>query len=198
MTGRERAVPDLTRSALKVAPRLLGCTLRTADAAVRIVEVEAYEGALDPASHAFGGQTRRNVVMFGSAGFLYVYALHGHVCMNVVCGTEGRASAVLLRAGEVIDGFEAVRERRPGVSDANLARGPGNLCRALGVDMTHNGASLSGPDVVLGPGRRPDAIGHGPRVNVSAAADRPWRLYDEGSRSVSRFKRHPSPRGDVG
>lgn len=185
-------MPDLWRPALEVAPLLLGCVLRTPDAAVRLVEVEAYEGTLDPASHAFRGESRRNAVMFGPAGHLYVYQLHGHSCMNVVCGPEGIASAVLLRAGEVVDGWDAVRARRPGVADAALARGPGNLCRALGIGAAHNGVPLTGPAVVLAPGTPPDAVASGPRVNVSTAANRTWRFWVPGSPAVSSYKRHPA------
>lgn len=185
-----RALPDLGRPALEVAPALLGCVLRSADAAVRIVEVEAYEGDRDPASHAFRGPTRRNAVMFGPSGHVYVYQMHGHCCMNIVCREPGVASAVLIRAGEVIEGLDAVRaRRRPGARDAELARGPGNLCRALGVIAATNGAALTGPDLLLQPGPAPDAVAAGPRVNVSGAADRPWRFWIPGGPAVSSYKR---------
>lgn len=187
-----RGVPDLRRPALEVAPELLGCVLRTADAAVRIVEVEAYEGASDAASHAFRGPSRRNAVMFGPPGFLYVYALHGHACMNVVCREPGVASAVLLRAGEVIEGLDAARaRRRVGASDAELARGPGNLCRALGIVHADNGADLAGPTVRLEAGPAPERVEFGPRVNIAEASERPWRFWIAGSPAVSAFKRHP-------
>ena len=104
----------LERPVLEVAPLLLGATLRHGDVAVRLTEVEAYDGANDPGSHAHRGPTARNAVMFGPAGHLYVYFTYGmHHCCNVVCGPEGVASAVLLRAGEVIDGLETARQRRP-------------------------------------------------------------------------------------
>lgn len=194
-----RSLPDLTRPALQVAPELLGCVLRTPDAAARIVEVEAYEGASDPASHAYRGLTRRNAVMFGPAGFLYVYQLHGHSCMNIVCGVEGVSSAVLIRAGELVDGLDAARPRRPAAkSDAALGRGPGNVCRALGITWALNGTPLTGPDVVLEPGPPPAAVASGPRVNVGGAADRPWRFWDAASPAVSAFKRHAAPRPDDG
>jgi DNA-3-methyladenine glycosylase len=191
-------VPDLRRPALQVAPGLLGCVLRTVDAAMRIVEVEAYEGALDPASHAYRGPTRRNAVMFGPPGFLYVYQLHGHACCNVVCREPGVASAVLLRAGEVVDGWDAVRARRPGVADAALARGPGNLCRALGIVPATNGADLRGPAVWLEPGTGPAGpAASGPRVNVSKAGRRSWRFWLPDSPAVSAYKRHPALRPDA-
>lgn len=194
--GRPDAVPDLRRPAVEVAPDLLGCVLRTADAAVRIVEVEAYEGGTDPASHAFRGPTGRNSVMFGPAGVLYVYQLHGHSCCNVICRDAGVAGGVLLRAGEIVDGFVAARARRPGVPDARLARGPGNLCRALGIGPGHNGADLRGPLVFLEPGLPPDAVAAGPRVNVAGAAARPWRFWVPGSPAVSAYKRHASARDE--
>lgn len=197
LPGSDRP-PDLRRPALEVAPELLGCVLSTPDAAVRLVEVEAYEGASDPASHAFRGPTRRNGVMFGPAGFLYVYAIHGHACMNVVCGVQGVASAVLLRAGEVIEGLDAVRARRPGVADAWLARGPGNLCRALGIVHGDNGADLRGPRVRLrGAESAPAGLGAapvilaGPRVNIASASDWPWRFWLAGHPAVSTYKPHP-------
>ena len=191
--------PDLTRRALEVAPGLVGCVLTVRGVAVRIVEVEAYEGADDPASHAWRGPTARNAVMFGPAGHVYVYTMHGHACMNLVCGPAGVASAVLLRAGEVVSGLEEARSRRPGVRDAWLARGPGNLCRALGVTRADDGAELGAFGVgaanwSLGPGTPPDAVASGVRVNVSRAFDRPWRFWDPASAAVSAAKLHPAAR----
>lgn len=184
--------PDLTASALRVAPGLLGCVLRVGVVGVRITEVEAYEGSEDPASHAWRGRTRRTEVMFGPAGRAYVYQLHGHACLNVVCGAEGVASAVLVRAGEVVEGVAVARERRPGVRDAWLARGPGHLTRALDITPELNGAGLAGPVLWLAPGTSPDAVAVGPRVNVRRAADWPWRFWDAASPTVSAHKRHPA------
>ena len=181
---------DLGRRALALAPTLVGAVLQVGEVGVRLVEVEAYEGEDDPASHAWRGATRRNAAMFGPPGRLYVYTLHGHHCANVVCGPDGVASAVLLRAGEVVEGLDAARERRPGVRDAWLARGPGNLCRTLGLTLADNGAGLAGPGVVLEPGVAPVVVSAGPRVNVSRASDRPWRFWDSDSPSVSSFKPH--------
>lgn len=191
MSALPVGLPDLRRPGPEVAPELLGCVLATADVAVRIVEVEAYAGALDPASHAYRGPTRRNAVMFGPAGRLYVYQLHGHCCCNVVCGPEGTATAVLIRAGEVVEGLAAARASRPGVPDVRLARGPGNLCRALGIGLDLNGADLAGPEVRLLPGPRPTGISAGPRVNVALAADRNWRFAIAENMAVSAYRRHP-------
>ena len=88
--------------------------------------------------------TDRNQVMFGPPGRLYVYFTYGmHHCCNVTCGPEGEASAVLLRAGEVVDGLDVARARRPGSSDRDLARGPGRMCKAMGIDLADNGLDLA-------------------------------------------------------
>lgn len=188
-------VPDLDARAHLVAPQLIGCTLRVGQVAARIVEVEAYEGSDDPASHAWRGETARNATMFGPSGHLYVYQMHGHHCCNVVCGPAGTAHGVLIRAGEIIDGLELARARRPGVRDAQLGRGPGNLTRALGITRADDGAALlSGGRVHLLPGTAPDEVRAGPRVNVSRAYDRPWRFTDPASAAVSAFKWHPAGR----
>ena len=191
-------LPDLTRHSTEVAADLLGCLLRVGPVLVRLVEVEAYEGGQDPASHAFRGPTARNAVMFGPAGHLYVYRLHGSFCANVVCGPEGVATAVLLRSAEVVEGHDLARarraeRRRTAVTDRDLARGPGNLCRALGLSGDDDGTDLSGSGrATLLPGSVPVTILRtGPRVNVSRAADRPWRYWDADSPSVSPYKRHP-------
>ena len=116
-----------------MAPRLLGAVLRHGDVAVRLTEVEAYDGPNDPGSHAYRGRTPRNAVMFGEPGHLYVYFTYGmHHCCNVVTGPVGTPSAVLLRAGEVVAGAEIARSRRNSSSDRDLARGPARLCQALG------------------------------------------------------------------
>ena len=130
---------SLAGGAVEVAPRLLGAVLHHAEVAVRITEVEAYAGTEDPASHAWRGPSRRNATMFGPAGHLYVYAMHGHHCCNVVCAAEGVPTGLLIRAGEVIGGQRIARDRRRSAvadrapADWQLARGPGNLTRALGI-----------------------------------------------------------------
>ncbi|MFI0796155.1 DNA-3-methyladenine glycosylase [Micromonospora rubida] len=176
---------------------LLGCRLSTDGVTVRITEVEAYAGtAGDPASHAHRGRTPRNAVMFGPAGHAYVYFTYGmHWCVNVVTGPDGEASAVLLRAGEVVEGVEAARARRTAVRrDVDLARGPARLCAALGIDKAAYGRDLLGDGPVrLRPaaGPVPDAaIAAGPRVGVTGAHDVPWRFWIAGDPTVSDYRRH--------
>jgi DNA-3-methyladenine glycosylase len=179
----------LERPVLEVAPLLLGATLRHGEVAVRLTEVEAYDGANDPGSHAHRGRTARNSVMFGPAGHLYVYFTYGmHHCCNVVCGSEGTAAAVLLRAGEVVDGLETARQRRPGSPDRDLARGPARLCRALQLDLGQNGARLDTPPLTLEPGPAPEAVASGPRVGLRLASDRPWRFWLPEEPTVSRYR----------
>ncbi|MDF1603280.1 DNA-3-methyladenine glycosylase [Nocardioides sp. YIM 152315] len=180
---------ELAGPVVDQAPRLLNAVLRHGEVAVRLTEVEAYDGANDPGSHAYRGMTRRNAVMFGEAGHLYCYFTYGmHVCCNVVCGPAGRASAVLVRAGEVIEGVEVARERRPGASDRDLARGPARLCNALGITLDHDGTDLSRGPVTLTLGTPADDVSSGPRVGLRAAADRQWRFWITGERSVSAYR----------
>lgn len=183
----------------QVAPRLLGALLHHNDVTLRLTEVEAYAGADDPGSHAYRGRTARNAVMFGPAGRLYVYLSYGmHVCANVSCGDVGTPSAVLLRAGDVVEGLDEARQRRRGSSDRNLARGPGRLCQALGLTLTDNGADLTGESVRLELGGSMLAHETGPRVGLRGAPERPWRYWLPGERSVSAYrpaKRVQTPRG---
>jgi DNA-3-methyladenine glycosylase len=174
---------------LDVAPRLLGSVLRHGAVAVRITEVEAYDGPNDPGSHSYNGMTARNTVMFGPPGRLYVYFTYGmHHCCNVVVGEEGRPSAVLLRAGEVVDGIDVARGRRGRSSDRDLARGPARLCQALDIDLAHNGVDLSVGPVTLELGEPVGSVVTGPRVGLRQAADRPWRFWVEGEPSVSTYR----------
>ena len=175
----------LTGPVLDAAPRLLGATFTHGGVTVRLTEVEAYDGPNDPGSHAHRGRTRRNAVMFGPAGHLYVYFTYGmHHCCNVACGPDGEASAILLRAGEVVDGLDTARERRPGSSDRDLARGPGRLCKTMGIHREHDGLDLR-DSLRLGP---PLAdISTGPRVGLRLASDRPWRFWITGHPTVSRY-----------
>ncbi|NKY43937.1 DNA-3-methyladenine glycosylase [Nocardia cerradoensis] len=198
MSAEELAVEPLA-----AARRLLGATMRSGPVAVRIVEVEAYGGDPagpwhDPAAHSGRGRTPRNAVMFGPPGMLYVYFSYGmHTCVNVTSGPDGVASAVLLRAGEVIEGHEVARSRRRAArTEADLARGPGNFGSALGITLSDYGTALFDPAapirLELGPEITDSAaIGVGPRVGVSLAADRPWRLWLRDSPAVSVYRRSP-------
>jgi DNA-3-methyladenine glycosylase len=189
----------LARPAPEVAPGLLGCVLESESdegiVAVTLTEVEAYNGEADPASHAYRGRTARNAVMYGPPGYAYVYFTYGmHFCVNVVCMPAGTASAVLLRAGQVVAGEELARRRRPADGTArNLARGPARLCQALGITRTLDGADLcdQASPLRLRPGTRSEektSIDTGPRVGVSAGADVPWRFWLDGEPSVSAYR----------
>jgi DNA-3-methyladenine glycosylase len=187
----------LDRPSTEVAPDLLGCVLEHESpeglVAVRLTEVEAYAGQADPASHAYRGRTGRNAVMFGSAGHAYVYFTYGmHFCVNVVCMPPGTASAVLLRAGQVVAGEELARARRSAAkADRDLARGPARLCQALGIDRRLDGADLcdEASPLRLLPSPIPPMPWHtGPRVGVSQAADVPWRFWLDGESSVSAYR----------
>ena len=165
-----------------------------------IVEVEAYGGPPDgpwpdAASHSFRGRGGRNTVMFGPAGRLYTYRSHGiHVCANVVCGYDGVAGAVLLRAAAVESGLDIAGQRRgDSVRPAALARGPGNLCSALGITMDDNGIDLFDAPQSGAARRWPKSsrADDGPRVGVSQAADRPWRFWLAGRPEVSLYRRSP-------
>jgi DNA-3-methyladenine glycosylase len=181
----------LDRPALEVAPQLLGAVLTVDGIALRLTEVEAYEGESDPASHAWRGVTPRNAVMYGPAGRLYVYLSYGiHSCVNIVCDVEGRASAVLVRAGEVVAGEDRVRVRRGPVPYVRLASGPGNVGSALGLSPADSGVALGGvrASLVAGPAGE---VRSGPRVGVSRAADVPWRFWLAGDPTVSTYSRSP-------
>ncbi len=178
----------LERHAPLAAPALLGAVIDDGDVAVRIVEVEAYGGPDDPASHAHRGPGVKNAVMFGPPGHAYVYLSYGmHWCLNVVCHPEGSGGGILLRAGEVVDGVDVARARRRGHAD--LARGPGRLGQALGVTMADSGSDLRTGRLTLGVASGPVAVANGPRVGVSRAADRPWRFWIEGDPFVSTYRR---------
>jgi DNA-3-methyladenine glycosylase len=208
------------RPATEVAPDLLGCVLwhdsPAGLVAVRLVEVEAYQGADDPASHAYRGQTARNAVMFGPPGHVYVYFTYGmHFCVNLVCQPPGLAEAVLLRAGEVVAGAGLAAQRRARdngngrpLRPVDLARGPARLCQALDIDRGLDGADVcaAGSQLGIGPGQQfteaaeaaasgQAVISTGPRVGVSQAADRPWRYWLAGDGHVSVYRpSKPRPR----
>ena len=179
------------RSPLVVAPALIGATLVTGagrpdEVRAQIVEVEAYLGADDPASHAFRGPTPRSSSMFGPPGHLYVYLSYGvHHCANVVCDADGVAGAVLLRAAAVQSGGAVIRERRArrrgsgALSDGRLLNGPGNLCLGMGIGLEQNGVDLCDPRSGTS-FRHTQAAGGkvvcSPRVGISQARDVPWRF----------------------
>jgi DNA-3-methyladenine glycosylase len=185
---------------------LLGCRLTAHGVTLRLTEVEAYSGVgIDAASHAHRGRTARNAVMFGPAGFAYVYFTYGmHWCMNVVCGQSGNASAVLLRAGSILDGVELAKSRRLAARrDADLARGPARLCAALGIDAAVYGTDLldaAGPVTLRPPAAPvdPAAVCAGPRVGVTGAHDLPWRFWLAGDPTVSAYRRHTPRSRPVG
>lgn len=183
------------RPALRVARDLLGCRLVHEGAAGRvggrIVEVEAYRGPEDRAAHSSRGRTRRNAVMFGEPGHLYVYLIYGmHHCLNVVCGPGEKPEAVLVRAVALDDGEELARSRRGiGVPARRLASGPGNVARAFGIDLRLNGADLLSGPVRLLRGPRPARIAARPRIGVAYAgawADRRYRFLVADDPHVSR------------
>jgi DNA-3-methyladenine glycosylase len=191
-------------SAVEVAPALLGCVIEHETpeglVAVALTEVEAYHGQADPASHAYRGRTARNAVMFGPPGHAYVYFTYGmHFCVNLVCLPEGTASAVLLRAGRVIEGGDLARARRAaaGPHGRDLARGPARLCQALAISRAQDGADACDPASPLRvrwPAQAGEvplagaAISRGPRVGISAAADLPWRFWITGDPTVSVYR----------
>jgi DNA-3-methyladenine glycosylase len=174
------------RSVHEVAPDLIGVTLLVDGVGGRIVEVEAYDQE-DPASHAFRGQTARNAVMFGPAGYAYVYRSYGiHWCLNFVCDAPGRAEAVLIRALEPTHCLDVMRVRRGVRADRALCSGPGKLCQALGVSRDHDGRAIDEPPFELLPRDAVPPIVTGPRIGITRAADLPWRYGLEGSPFVSR------------
>ena len=182
------------RPVLDVARDLVGTVLAVdapaGPARVRLVEVEAYAGEDDPASHAGRGPTPRSRIMFGPPGYAYVYVVYGmHHCLNVVTGDDGTAGAVLIRAAEPLAGLPA---------DPRLLAGPGRLCRALGIDLGWNGwtvaADLPGPArLCLWPGSPPREVVVSPRIGIRRAADRPWRFCDPDSSALSRPLRATPP-----
>ncbi len=192
------------RPVLDVAPDLLGRVLvrNTPDGPIelRLTEVEAYAGPADPGSHAYRGRTDRNAVMFGPPGYVYVYFTYGmwH-CMNLVCGPEGTASAVLLRAGEITAGADLARKYRPtSRRDTDLAQGPARLATALDVDRTLNGSDAcpTEPDgaaflMLTGNPPAPHSIRNGPRTGVGGeGAAHPWRFWADSDPTVSPYRPH--------
>ncbi|MGI8969078.1 MAG: DNA-3-methyladenine glycosylase [Chloroflexota bacterium] len=180
------------RPAPEVAPDLLGkCFVRRLGERClsgRIVEVEAYTGNTDPASHAYRGKTPRNAVMFGPAGHLYVYLSYGmHSCMNVVTDDPGRAGAVLIRALEPREGLDIMEARRGGKPLVDFCNGPGKLCAALGITREQNGTDLTGDEIWIEDEKGPTkGIGVSARVGISTGVELPLRFFLLGNRFVSR------------
>lgn len=190
------------RPVLEVAPDLLGRVVvrTTPDGPIvlRITEVEAYDGGNDPASHAYRGPTARNGVMFGPPGHVYVYFTYGmwH-CMNLVCGPEGTACGVLLRAGEIVEGAELARKRRLSArNDKELAKGPARLATALDVDRSLDGTDACTPDetpirMLAGTPVPSHQVSSGPRTGVSGeGAVHPWRFWITNDPTVSPYRAH--------
>ena len=189
------------RPSVEVAPDLLGCHLSFGGVVLRLTELEAYAGEADPGSHAYRGVTPRTRPMFGPPGFTYVYFTYGHHwCVNLVVGEEGAASAVLVRAGEVLTGDDLVRSRRGPVRERDWARGPGRLGQALAMTKEHTGLDFCRPplgetiDLVVSAGEPPPPgrLRVGPRVGVSGpggdGTSYPWRFWVDDEPSVSAYR----------
>ncbi|CAD5996981.1 DNA-3-methyladenine glycosylase [Agreia sp. COWG] len=186
------------RSSVEVAPGLLGALLtrrsEEGDITLRITEVEAYLGVgEDPGSHSFRGRTARNAVMFGPPLHLYTYFTYGmHVCANVVCSPAGRASGVLLRAGEVVEGADLAQAKRGGeVVVRDLARGPARLTKAMGIPLADGGSALDGGVYSLELSTEATPVGTSARTGVSGpggTSDYPWRFFIPGDPTVSPYR----------
>lgn len=191
-TWRKPPASLFTQDALTLAGKLLGCLLVHTTATGRrsgvIVETEAYMES-EPSCHAWGGPTERNRPMFARGGLAYVYLSYGiHRCFNVGSGEKGRGEAVLVRALEPFEGLETMRKARGGKSLPQLCSGPGKLCQAMGIDLSHNGVSLTGSSLgILVPRERlVGNIGRSGRIGISKAVDLPYRFYVKGSPFLSR------------
>ncbi|WP_375414976.1 DNA-3-methyladenine glycosylase [uncultured Bradyrhizobium sp.] len=174
------------RSVHAVAPELIGATLLVNGVGGVIVEVEAYHHT-DPAAHSFRGPTKRNMVMFGPPGFVYVYRSYGiHWCVNFVCEKQGSASAVLIRAIEPTHGVPAMRRRRGLHDERSLCSGPGKLTEALGISDAHNGLPLDAPPFALHARIGKSVVAAGVRIGITKAVDLPWRYGLQGSKFLSK------------
>jgi DNA-3-methyladenine glycosylase len=174
------------RSVHEVAPELIGAKLLFNGVGGLIVEVEAYHHT-DPAAHSYNGATERNAVMFGPAGYVYVYRSYGiHWCLNFVCEGAGSASAVLIRALEPTDGLAAMQRRRKTDDPRLLCSGPGRLTEALGITRAHNGLALDAPPFELWARKGEVEVAAGPRIGITKAAELPWRYGLRASRFLSK------------
>lgn len=174
------------RSVHEVAPDLIGATFLVNGVGGIIVEVEAYHHT-DPAAHSYRGPTPRNRVMFGPAGFAYVYRSYGvHWCANFVCEAEGSASAVLVRALQPTHGLAAMRRRRGVDEERALCSGPGKLCQALGITIAHSELPLDKPPIQLFARKQKPEIAIGIRIGITKAAELPWRYGLKDSQFLSK------------
>jgi DNA-3-methyladenine glycosylase len=187
------------RPTVQVAKNLLGKyfirKFRGATLVGKIVETEAYCGAIDPASHSFRGKTKRNEVMFGNGGFLYVYFTYGmHFCANVVTGPEGIGEAVLIRAVEPIEGMDVMMKNRFRVSSSefrvisNLTNGPAKFCQAFAIGREQNRTDLRGDKLFIAarhtiPARK---VGRSSRIGIRVGKEKQWRFFLKGSSWVSK------------
>lgn len=180
---------------LKIAKALLGKGLfvqtKNGPLLAEIVEVEAYLGSKDPASHAYRGLSKRNWPMFERGGTCYVYLSYGlNYCMNVSTQKEGVPEAVLFRAARPIEGLDAIKERRALIAkETQLLNGPGKLCQGLGIDLQQNGWTLDRTNfklIDLGVNLKPRDIGSSPRIGITKAALNPWRFFIKSSPWLSR------------
>jgi DNA-3-methyladenine glycosylase len=175
-----------SRSVHDVAPDLIGATLLFNGAGGRIVELEAYDQT-DPAAHSYRGPTPRNAVMFGPAGYAYIYRSYGiHWCLNFVCEPKGSAGAVLIRAIEPTVGLAAMRRRRGLSEERLLCSGPGRLCQALRITHADNGLALDASPFELFARSGTAEVVTGPRIGITKAVDKPWRYGLKDSRFLSK------------
>jgi DNA-3-methyladenine glycosylase len=184
-----------TRPLITVAKELLGKILVKTNLAGKIVEVEAYDGSIDQAAHTFIGRTKRNEIMFGQGGYLYVYFTYGvHFCSNVVTGNEGQGTAVLIRALEPVFGIEEMiinrfgRDLKNEKEKLNLTNGPGKICQAFKINRDHWGADLTGNEIFIidQPIVENKNIIVTKRIGISKSVDLPWRFYIKDNPWVSR------------
>lgn len=177
---------DFSASPAEVAERLIGATFLAGGVGGRIIETEAYDRE-DPASHSFSGPTRRNAVMFGPPGHIYVYRSYGvHWCLNFACMEEGHGAAVLIRALEPVAGIDVMRSRRGLDNVRLLCAGPGRVCQAHAISGEHNGMEIGAPPFQLIAASEPVDVVRGARIGISKAMDLKWRFGLAGSRFWSR------------
>lgn len=192
--GKEFYLRDTVTVAKELLGKLLIRKFRTGSAAVRIVETEAYIGEHDPACHAFGKITKRNSVIYGPEGKAYVYFIYGsYYCFNAVCGEEGIGNAILLRAGEPVDGIEIMRKFRPKAkNDIELTNGPSKLCMALDIDMKMNCADITDPTgKIFIAGNKMNnkfEISTSRRIGINKGEEFPYRFFIKDNEFVTRHK----------